>query len=127
LVFALLYVYCCSESDNFESRLLLLLIFRKCVVKISELLSIGGGSRLMAQFSVISLKCCWLPAFAIPFLGVKELRIHVFRHQCWSVSEPASHNGPDLVHLKATLARQRDSSLYRQARNCLASYKARWK
>jgi len=81
----------------------------------------------MAQSRVISLKCSWLLAFAIPFLGVKELRINVFRHQCWSSSQPASHNGPDLVHPKATLARQRDSSLYRQARNCLANYKARWK
>jgi len=96
-------------------------------VKISELLSIGGGSRLMAQFSVISVKCSWLPAFAIPFLGVKELRFHVFRHQCSSSSQPASHNGPDPVHPKATLARQRDSSLYRQARNCLANYKDRLK
>lgn len=93
----------------------------------SELLSVGGGSWLMAQFSVISMWCCWLPAFAIPYFGVKELRIHVFRHQCWSSSLPASHNDPDLIHPKATLARQRDSSLYRQARNCLANYEARLK
>jgi len=66
-------------------------------------------------------------SIAIPFLGVKELRIHVFGHQYWSSSQPASHNNPDLVHPKASLARQRDSSLYRQARNCLANYKARLK
>jgi len=93
----------------------------------SELLSVGGGSWLMARFSVISLECCWLPVFAIPFFGVNELRIHVFRHQCWSSSQPAGHNDPNLVHPKASLTRQRDSSLYRQARNCLANYEVRLK
>jgi len=39
----------------------------------------------------------------------------------------ASHSDPDLVHPKASLARQRVSSLYRQARNCLANYEARLK
>lgn len=83
----------------------------------TELLSVGGGSWLMAQFSAISLKCSWLPAFAILFLGVKE--------HCWSSSQPATMT-LTLSTPRLTL-QGRDSSLYRQARNCLANYEARLK